>query len=186
MSSETIGATGLAGRYATALIELADSGNQLDVVATDLKQLQVMIGESDDLVRLIRSPVISRGEQQKAMDTILTKAKMSDLTKQFIGSVSQNRRLFALSSMISAYLQILAERRGEITAVVTSAAELSDKQVKALGASLKKAVGSEVMVDAHVDPSLLGGLIVKVGSQMVDSSLRTKLQQLRLAMKGIG
>ncbi len=186
MSSGTIGATGLAGRYATALIDLAEGKDQMDVVAADLKQLQVMIGESDDFVRLIRSPVISRGEQQKAMDTILTKAEMSDLTKQFVGSVSQNRRLFALPSMISAYLQILAERRGEVTADVTSAKELTDKQVTALSASLKKVVGSEVSVNSQVDPSLLGGLIVKIGSRMVDSSLRTKLQHLRLAMKGIG
>jgi len=186
VSSETIGATGLAGRYATALIELATDKGELDKVADDMKQLQVMIGESDDFVRLIRSPVISRGDQQKAMDAILTKAGMSDLTKQFIGLTSRNRRLFALPSMIAAYQQILAGRRNEVTAQVTSAKEMSDKQVSALGASLKKVVGSDVMVDAKVDPSLLGGLIVKVGSRMVDSSLRTKLQHLRLAMKGIG
>lgn len=184
MSSKTIGATGLAGRYAKALFELAQAEDQLDRVAGDLKDLNAMIGESGDLLRLIGSPVLSRKEQGKAMARLVEKAEMCDLTRRYVGVVAENRRLFALPAMILAYLHMLAAHRGEATAEVVSAMKLTDKQMDAVGASLKKAVGSEVAIDAHVDPGLLGGLIVKVGSRMVDSSLRTKLQQLRLAMIG--
>ena len=182
MSSKTIGATGLAGRYAKALFELAEAGDQLDRVAGDLKSLNAMIGESDDLYRLIRSPVLSRKEQGRAMARLAEKAEMCDLTRRFVGVAAENRRLLALPGIIFAYLHLLAAHRGEATAEVVSAKELTDKQMDAVGVSLKKAVGSEVAIDARVDPGLLGGLIVKVGSRMVDSSLRTKLQQLRLAM----
>ena len=182
----TAQSTGLAGRYASALFDLADAEKALDAVAEDLSVLGQMIDESEDLRRLLRSPVISRNEQKNAMLAIAEKAGMNTLTRSFTGVIADNRRLFALQDMIGAYQAILAARRGEATAEVVSAKPLTDSQMSALTDTLKKAVGSKVSVDATVDPGLLGGLIVKVGSRMVDSSLNTKLQQLRLAMKGVG
>ena len=186
LSSKTTGATGLAGRYAAALIDLAEAENLLDQAAEDLGSLGDLIGESEDLRRLIRSPVISRDDQNRAIGAIMEQAEICDLIRRFVGVVTQNRRLFALPDMILAYVSILAKRRGEATAEVISAKELTEKQFTAIGDSLKKAIGNKISIDAKVDPDLLGGLVVKVGSRMVDSSLRTKLQQLRLAMKGVG
>ncbi|MAF95342.1 MAG: F0F1 ATP synthase subunit delta [Rhodospirillaceae bacterium] len=186
MSAESMGATGLAGRYATALFDLAEADDQLDRVSDDLGQLGRMIEESGDLTRLIRSPAISRQDQGWAMAAILEKAKISGLTRNFVGTVAKNRRLFALSAMIAAYQGLLAQHRGESTAEVVSARPLTKKQIERIGGSLKKAIGSKVAVDAKVDPGLLGGLVIKIGSRMVDSSIRTKLMQLRLSMKGIG
>ena len=186
MSAETIGATGLAGRYATALFDLASAEKLLDQVASDLESLARMIEASDDLTRLIRSPAISRGDQGRAMAAVLEKAGMCELTRNFVGTVAQNRRLFALKAMIAAYQGLLALKRGESTAEVVTAAPLNDTQMEDISKSLKKAIGSVVAIDAKVDESVLGGLIVKIGSRMVDASLRTKLQQLRFAMKGIG
>ncbi len=182
----TAQSTGLAGRYASALYDLADAEKALDAVAEDLSALSLMIDGSDDLNRLLRSPVISRDEQEKALLAIIDKAGMNKLTRNFAGVIAQNRRLFALQNMIDAYQAILASHRGETTAEVVSAKALTDAQLTALNDALKQAVGTNVSVDAKVDPGLLGGLIVKVGSLMVDSSLNTKLQQLRLAMKGVG
>lgn len=186
MSSKTIGAAGLAGRYAGALYDLAEADKLLDQVSADLGDLSAMVRGSDDLTRLIRSPVIGRAEQSGAMAAILEKAGMSDLTRRFVGVVAANRRLFQLTNIIAAFHALLAERRGEATAEVTSARELTKTQVKAIGEAVKKVLGTRVSIDARVDAGLLGGLIVKVGSRMVDSSLSTKLQRLRLAMKGIG
>ncbi len=186
MSAEMIGATGLAGRYATALFDLAETDKLLDRVAGDLGQLDRMIEDSADLTRLIRSPVISRDDQGRAIGAVLEKAKMCGLTRNFVGTVAQNRRLFTLKAMIAAYQGLLAARRGEATAEVVSAKPLTKKQLGTIGGQLKKAIGSDVAIDARVDDGLLGGLIVKIGSRMVDSSLRTKLQKLRFAMKGIG
>lgn len=186
MSSQSTGATGLEGRYARALLDLAEADGLVDRVADDFASLAAMIEASEDLVRLIRSPVLSRADQGRAMAAVLDKAGMSLLTRNFVGVISRNRRLFALSGMIRAYQRLLAERRGETTAEVVSAKELSEKQLSALGAGLRKTTGGEVVIDARVDPGLLGGLVVKVGSRMVDSSLRTKLQRLRLAMIGVG
>ena len=186
VSQLTAQSTGLAGRYAAAIFELADADKALDAVADDLSVLGRMIASSDDLQRLVRSPVISRDEQEKAMLAIAEKASMNSLTRNFLGVIAQNRRLFVLSDIIGAYHAILASHRGEATAEVVSAKELTDGQMTALSDALKQAIGTKVTVDAKVDPGLLGGLIVKVGSRMVDSSIRTKLQQLHLAMKGVG
>ena len=186
MSAEMIGATGLAGRYATALFDLAESDKLLDKVAQDLRGLGKMIRGSDDLTRLIRSPVISREDQGRAIAAILQKAKMCELTCRFVGVVAGNRRLFTLPAMISAYQTLLASHRGEATAEVVSTKPLTKPQQDRIGRALKKAIGSDVAIDARVDEGLLGGLVVKVGSRMVDSSLRTKLQQLGFAMKGMG
>lgn len=186
MAADSSGATGLAGRYATALFELAEYDKQLDEVADDLQQLGVMIADSEDLSRLIRSPIISRDDQVKAMDAVSEAAGFSTLTRNFVGVVAENRRLFALVGMIKAYQALLATSRGEVSAEVVSAKALSDKQLAAIEDALKQAIGSKVQVDQSVDETLLGGLVVRVGSRMIDNSLKTKLQKMRLAMKGIG
>ncbi len=186
MAADSSGATGLAGRYATALFELAEYDKQLDEVADDLQQLGAMIADSEDLSRLIRSPIISRDDQVKAMDAVSEAASFSTLTRNFVGVVAENRRLFALVGMIKAYQALLATSRGEVSAEVVSAKALSDKQLAAIEDALKQAIGSKVQVDQSVDETLLGGLVVRVGSRMIDNSLKTKLQKMRLAMKGIG
>jgi len=180
------GTGGLAGRYASALFELADEKKSLDAVAADLKSLKTLIDESDDLRRLLRSPIISRGDQARAMEAVLDKAGAGDLVKRFVGLVAENRRLFALRQMIDAYLAELASRRGEITAEVVSAQPLDDASRQRLAEALKRFAGQRVTVDLKVDPSLIAGLVVKVGSRMIDSSLRTKLNRMQIAMKGIG
>ncbi|WP_135075783.1 F0F1 ATP synthase subunit delta [Terasakiella sp. SH-1] len=186
MASKAQGASGLAGRYSQALFELAVDNNAVDQVAQDLSDLSAMLAESEDLSKLVHSPVIAREEQGRAMTAVMDKAQISDLTKRFIGVVAQNRRLFELEGMIIGFQALLAEHKGEVTASVTSSKALTQKQVDSLTASLKEAIGSDVAVEQKVDPAVLGGLIVKVGSRMVDSSLRTKLQHLQLAMKGVG
>ncbi|MCK5545834.1 MAG: F0F1 ATP synthase subunit delta [Rhodospirillaceae bacterium] len=186
MPSETTGATGLAGRYAAALYALAEADKKLDKVADDLRQLNTMISESDDLARLISSPVLSRIQQADGVLAVCKKAGMDDLTQRFVGTTAQNRRMAVLPSIIKAYLDELSHRRGEATAQVVSAQKLDEAQLKEVSDVLKKAIGTKVAVEAKVDETLLGGMIVKVGSRMVDSSLKTKLQQLHLSMKGVG
>ena len=186
VSSSRFSAAGLAGRYATALFDLAEGEGALDAVADDLKTLVAMLNESADFRRMVVSPVIDRASQGRAITAVATKAGLSALTVKFLGVLANNRRLFALGDVASSYLQILADHRGEATAEVTSAKPLSAAQLQAVTDALKTAVGSKVAVETRVDPGLLGGLIVKMGSQMVDSSLRSKLQQLRLSMKGVG
>ena len=179
-------ASGVAGRYATALFELADQAGALDTVAADLQGLSGLIDTSVDLKRLMRSPVFSTDEQAAAMSAILTKAGVQTLTQNFIGVVIANRRIFALQDMIRAYGQLLAQSRGEISADVTSAHPLGDPQVAALKEALNAAMGRDVQIETRVDKELLGGLVVKVGSRMIDSSLRTKLNNLKFAMKEAG
>jgi F-type H+-transporting ATPase subunit delta len=184
VASEATGMAGLAARYAVALYALADERKALDSVAGDLKSLRGLIDDSPDFRRVIRSPVLERGEQGKAVIAIAERAKLNKLTANFLGLLARNRRLFALPTMISGYLAILAARRGEVTAEIVAAQELSPAQRKAIDARLRKAVGGKVAIDIRVDPSLLGGLVVKVGSRMVDASLKNKLARLELAMKG--
>jgi F-type H+-transporting ATPase subunit delta len=179
------GVSGLADRYGAALFDLADERKQLDDVASDLRTLRALLHESDDLRRLIRSPVLSRIEQGKAIAAVAERAQLSSLTGNFLGLLARNRRLFALPEMIERYLHRLAERRGEVTAHVLTAQELTPAQREAVDEQLRKAVGRKVAVEVRVDPSLLGGLVVKVGSRMVDASLKSKLHRLQLAMKGV-
>jgi F-type H+-transporting ATPase subunit delta len=176
----------LAGRYASALYELADQGRCLDNVASDLANFSKLIDESKALDRLIRSPVISREDQLVGMDSVLNKANVNALTKKFIGAVIMNRRLFVINDIIMTFLEELAERRGETKAKVTSAVKLTADQAKKLNTSLNKALGQKVSLSFDVDETLIGGLIVRVGSRMIDSSIRTKLQRLQIAMKGVG
>ncbi len=186
MAAEDIGLSGLPGRYALALLELADERKQLDPVAEDLRGLKAAIDGSGDLRRLIRSPVFTRAQKGRAMTAILDQAGVGELTRRFVLLVAHNRRLFALDRMIAAYLAELARRRGEITARVTSATTLNDEQQRTLVETLRREVGAKVQVEVEVDPSLIGGLIVRVGSRMIDNSIRSKLQRLQLAMKGAG
>jgi F-type H+-transporting ATPase subunit delta len=186
LAGESTGISGLAERYAAALFELADERHALDAVAGDLRELRAMLAGSGDLMRLVRSPVLSRAEQAKAMAALAEDAKLSKLTADFIAIVARNRRLFAVPAMIEAFLAELAERRGEVTAEITAAQALSEAQQNSLTDQLRRVVGSRVTIDVKVDPSLLGGMIVKIGSRMVDGSLKGQLQRLQLSMKGIG
>lgn len=186
MVAETSLVSGLSGRYAVALFDLAKESGALDSVAADLDRLDDMMASSADLLRLVRSPALSRDEQGRGMSAVMEKAELGDLTRRFVGLVAANRRLFALADIAQAYRALLSRHRGEMTAEVISAQPLDDAQLNDISSNLAKAVGSEVKVTASVDQSLIGGLIVKVGSRMIDSSLRTKLQNLQLAMKGVG
>lgn len=176
----------MAERYAAALFDLADDRHALDAVANDLRELRAMLRDSSDLTRLVRSPVLTRDQQARAVAAVAAQAALSQLTRDFLGVVARNRRLFAVPEMIEAYLRQLAARRGEVTAEVTVAQPLDETRHNALLEQLRRAVGSRVTVDVRVDPSLLGGMIVKVGSRMVDASLSSRLQRLRLAMRGAG
>jgi len=176
--------TEIASRYATALFELADEQKLLDAVADDVRQIESLLEQSADMTALVRSPVLKRDEQGKAIGAILDKMGANDLTKKFIGHVAANRRLFAISAMIKAYLAALAEKNGEVSAMVTTAKKLTATQVKNLEKVLNDAVEGKISLDQTVNPDLIGGMIVQVGSQMVDSSVSTQLQKLKLAMKG--
>jgi len=186
VTSATQGSTGLAERYAGALFDLAEADGALDQVNGELQALGGLIRGSKDLERVIRSPVISRGDQRNAIDAILEKQGASPLTRRFVGLVAHNRRLFALLDIIAAYKLRLERSRGETNAEVVSAQPLTQDQLAAIGAALKNVVGSQVVLSTRTDPSLLGGLVVKLGSRMVDSSLKTKLLRLSFAIKGIG
>ncbi|TAJ83001.1 F0F1 ATP synthase subunit delta [Reyranella sp.] len=186
MSTASSATTGVAGRYASALFELADNAKSLDQVAQDLTSFRAMVGESADLARLIASPVIGRDLQGKALLAVLDAAGISGLTRNFVGAVAANGRARELPAMASAFLAELAARRGETTAAVTSAVPLTPAQVEQLSAALRSVLGSaKVSIDARVEPDILGGLVVKVGSRLFDSSIRSKLQRLQLAMKGV-
>lgn len=178
-------ASGLAARYAGALYELADEAKNLDEVASDLQGLKAMFADSSDFRRLIRSPVMRRDDQERAIAALAKKAEAQPLTVNFLRLLARNRRLFALDQMVDAFLAILAERRGEFRAKVTSAHALSDAQMSSLENSLREVAGAKVTLETAVDSSLLGGLVVQLGSRMYDSSLRTKLQRLQHAMKGV-
>jgi F-type H+-transporting ATPase subunit delta len=185
VASEATAVSGLAERYAKALFELADERKALDEVANDLRALRGVIEESADFRRLIRSPVLSRPEQAKALAAVAERAGFSQLTRNFLGIAARNRRLFVLPGVIAGYLKELATRRGEVTAEVTAAKPLTPAQTEAVNEQLRKAIGGKVAVDLRIDPSLIGGLVVKVGSRMVDASLKSKLMRLQLAMKGV-
>jgi F-type H+-transporting ATPase subunit delta len=186
LASATTGVSALAERYAAALFEIAEERRVLDEVASDLRQLGTMLAASIDLMRLVRSPVLSRLEQGRAVAALALRAELSPLVRDFLAVVAKNRRLFAVPAMIEAYLAKLAERRGEVTADVTAAQPLNETQLEALNEHLRRTVGRRVSVEVRVDPRLIGGLIVKVGSRMVDGSIESKLRRLQLAMKGIG
>ena len=183
MATDTI-VEGMAGRYASALFDLAKDENQIPQVEADLGKFQSLLDMSEDLRRMVRSPVISSDEQGKAMTAVLAKAGIGGLAANFLKLIAGNRRLFAAPEMIKGYIALAAKGRGEVTAEVTSAVALNDSQLKTLQEALKASVGKSVTMNTRIDPSLLGGLVVKVGSRMVDSSLRTKLQNLKTTLSG--
>lgn len=174
---------GLAGRYAHAVFELAADQNAVDAVSADLASLRRALESSADLARLIHSPVFSATDQEKALKAILEQMGASALSIKFVLLLAQKRRLGALPAIIKAYESLVAKARGESEAEVTSARPLSDAEVGGLKAVLKSRLGKEPRLHTRVDPTLLGGLIVKVGSRMIDSSIRTKLDGLAAAMK---
>jgi F-type H+-transporting ATPase subunit delta len=174
----------LAGRYATALFELARDEKQLEAVGGSLAALKVALADSEDFRQLTTSPLVSRDEATRAAAASAKALNLDPITANFLGVLAQNRRLGQLGQVIRAFNLLAAAHRGETTAEVTSAHPLGDDQVAALKSNLKTRFGRDVAVDLSVDPAILGGLVVKVGSQMIDGSIRTKLNSLAQAMKG--
>lgn len=184
MPAEKSLVSGLSGRYATALFDLAVERKSLDAVAGDIDTLDAVIKESDDFVRVLRSPLLARDTQVQAVTAVLAKAGVGDLVRQFVGTVGANRRLFALPNMIKDFRSLHAAHKGETTAEVVSAVPLAEAQVAALSSQLTEALGREVSIDTRVDAQLLGGMVVRVGSRMLDASVKTRLQSLKHAIKG--
>ncbi|MBV9929358.1 MAG: F0F1 ATP synthase subunit delta [Alphaproteobacteria bacterium] len=174
----------LAGRYATALFELARDEQRLEAVGASLAALKEALRESEELRALTTSPLIGRTDALKGVNAVAASIGLDPVTAKFLGVMAQNRRLGQLPSVIRFFNLLAARHRGETTAEVTSAHPLDDGQVAALKANLKRRVGSDVAIDLHVDPTILGGLVVKIGSQQIDGSIRTKLNNLASAMKG--
>ena len=177
--------SGVAGRYASALFELARDERAVDAVAGDLDRFNALIRESPDLQRLVRSPVFTAEEQGKAVGAILDQAGISGLAGNFIRLVTTNRRLFALPDMIRAYRKLVAESKGIVRAEVRLAEPPSDRVLNDIKAALREVANAEVDVDVKVDPNLIGGMVVQMGSRMVDASLRTRLNAIRLAMREV-
>ena len=174
----------LQGRYASALYELASEQKAVVAVESDLDKLGEAIATSADLAALIRNPRVSRDAASKEMDGIVSLLGLSPITKNFLGVLANNRRLAALPEIVRAFASIAAAARGEVTAEVTSAHALTATQLKALAAKLKEREGKDVKIKANVDPEVLGGLVVRIGSTQIDSSIRTRLNSLAQAMKG--
>ena len=177
---------GAAGRYATALFELARDAGSLEQVETDLDGLAAALAESPDLVDLLKNPIYTRDQQGDAMAAVGAKMGLSPLVQNVVGLMASKRRLFAVPELISVFKALMADHRGEVTAEVTAAHALSDTQANALVEQIKGAIGQDVKLNVTVDPAIIGGLIVKVGSRMIDSSIRSKLTGLQNAMKEVG
>lgn len=174
----------LGGRYATALFDLARQQGQLTAVESSLKTVSTAMGESADLSALVKSPLVGRDDAARAIAALVPVLGLDPLTANFLGVLAQNRRLGDLPAIIRAFRDLAARSRGETNAEVVSAHPLDDAQVDALKQQLRHRVGREVAIDLKVDPTLLGGLVVKIGSQMIDSSIKTRLNTLAYAMKG--
>jgi F-type H+-transporting ATPase subunit delta len=175
--------SGVAGRYATALFELARDADALDAVKADLDRFAALVADSPDLLRLVRSAVFGADEQTKALTAVLKRAGIAGLAANFLLLVTAKRRLFAVRDMIRGYHLLVARHKGEVTAQVTVAETLGDRHLAALKDALNSVTGKDVDLQITVDPAIIGGLVVKVGSRMVDSSLRTKLNSIKHAMK---
>ena len=173
----------MAGRYATALFDLASEPNAIDVVKADLERFDTLVAESSDLARLVRSPVFSAEEQLQALSAVLERVGIGGIATKFLKLVASNRRLFAVREMIRGYRELVALHKGEATAQVTAAERLKDQHVEALRTALKAVSGKDVDLDIKIDSAIIGGLVVKLGSRMVDTSLRTKLNAIKHAMK---
>jgi F-type H+-transporting ATPase subunit delta len=175
--------SGMAGRYATALFDLARDASAIDAVKADLDRFDALIAESPDLARLVRSPVFSADEQLQALKAVLERAGIGGLAAQFLKLATKNRRLFAVRDMARGYGKLVAAHKGEATAEITVAEPLKDDHAAALKSALKAISGKDVDLAVKIDPAIIGGLVVKLGSRMVDSSLRTKLNAIKQAMK---
>lgn len=183
MSNEIAITSEADSRYASALMQLAEEAKSLKTVEKDLKTLKGLFAKSTDLVEMTTSPVIADADKTKALLALATKAKLGKLTQNFIGIVADNGRAGELPSMITAFEQIVAARRGTESALVTSAKKLTTAQIRSISASLKKSLGHAVTLEMRVDPELLGGFAVKIGSRYYDASLKTKLEGLKLALR---
>jgi F-type H+-transporting ATPase subunit delta len=186
VAAEDTSVSGVSGRYATALFELARDQKVVDEVKADLAKFEALLNESADLKRLVRSPVFSAEVQSRALSAVLDKAGIAGISANFLKVLTANRRLFAVTDVIRAYRALVARFKGEVTADVTVAETLSDKNLDALKVALKSVTGKDVALNVNVDPSIIGGLVVKLGSRMIDSSLRTKLNSIKHAMKEAG
>ncbi len=174
----------LSGRYATALFDLARDGKAIDSVGKSLESLKSALAQSKDFAALTTNPLLTRSATTKGVAAVAKAMKLDKITSNFLGVLAQNRRLAELGKVIAAYNSLASAHRGEATAEVTSAHKLDAAQVTALKKQLKTKVGRDVAVTQKVDPEILGGLIVRIGSQMIDSSIRTRLNTLATAMKG--
>ena len=177
--------SGVASRYASALFEVAQEANSVDAVAGDLERFDAMIQSSPDLQRLVRNPIFTADEQSAAIDALVGKSGISGLAGNFIRLVASKRRLFVLPDMIRAYRDLVSDAKGIVRAQLTLAEEPSEKVMNEIKAALRDVAKADVSLDVRIDPSLIGGLIVKMGSRMVDASVRTKLNSIRLAMKEV-
>ncbi len=186
MADTTSPGSGVAERYATALFDLAVEQRALKDVEADLDRIAALIEESADLKRLIVSPVFSAEDQARAVGAVLARAEIGGLAANIARVMAANRRLFVLPAVITAFKRMAARQRGEVAAEVVSAEPLAQHHVAELKAALKASLGKDVTLSARVDPSLIGGLIVKVGSRMIDDTLKTKLSLLKHAMKEVG
>jgi F-type H+-transporting ATPase subunit delta len=186
VAGEDPSVSGVSGRYATALFELARDEKSIDAVKADLDRFDGMLNDSADLKRLVLSPVFSADAQSRALAAVLDKAGITGISANFLKVLIANRRLFAVADVIRAFRALVAKFKGEATADVSVAETLSDKNLDALKSALQAVTGKDVTLNVKVDPSIIGGLVVKLGSRMVDSSLRTKLNSIKHAMKEAG
>ncbi len=184
MGSEKAHETGLAGRYANAVFELARDANAVDAVGQDFTALTAMIDASPELARVVKSPLFTHQDQARAMTAILAKMGAQKITTQFVLTLAQKRRLAALEAIIASFNRLVARMKGEVEAEVTSARALTESETADLKAMLKNKLGATPRLETRVDPTLLGGLVVKLGSRMIDTSIRTKLNGLAAVMKG--
>jgi F-type H+-transporting ATPase subunit delta len=173
----------IARRYATAFFELASEQSQIDVIARDLSALEGLLASGGDMDRFIHTTTLRRDDQAKALSALAAHLKLSKLSEKLLGVVAQNRRLPDLSAIVASAQELIAEHRGEVTAEVTAAQALDQAQIEAIASNLKKVLGKNVQVNLHVDAAIMGGLIVKVGSRLIDSSVKTKLERLHRALK---
>jgi F-type H+-transporting ATPase subunit delta len=178
--------SGVAGRYATALFELALEQRSVDAVKADLDRFAAMVDDNPELARLVRSPVFTADEQARALTAVLSNAGIGGLAAKFLLLVASNRRLFAVRQILRDFRLLVAQYKGEVTAELTVAEKLDDKYLGGLKSALKNVTGKDVDLDVKIDPSIIGGLIVKLGSRMVDTSLKTKLNAIKHAMKETG
>lgn len=185
MASDIKGAAAIAGRYAAALLDLADDADAVEAVANDFKSLKQMIAESEDLRVVLTSPLIERAVKGRALQALAESASFCQVTRDFVGVVSDNGRLYLLAGVVDKFLDALAARRGDLTANVTTARPLSDAQKQALSDALKQTMGREVELSTRVNPDIVGGIIVKMGSKLIDASVRTRLERLETAMKDV-